>query len=88
MQLLVSLADQLAGRGIRAVKAYIYRLFFAAAAVLIGIGCLVAGIAYLASALWRSLAPLLGDMGADIMLGGAYAVLAVLLIAVGFRMAR
>lgn len=88
MQLLFSLADQLAGRGIRAVQAYIYRLFFAAVAVLIGIGCLVAGIAYLASALWRALAPHMGDAGADILVGSAYTVIAILLVAAGFRAAR
>lgn len=88
MQLLLSLADQSAGRGIRAVQAYIYRLFFAAAALLLGIGCLVAGIAYLASALWRALAPVMGNTGADILMGCAYAVMAILLIAAGFRAAR
>ena len=88
MQLLMTLADELAGRGIRAVQAYIYRLFFAAAAMLVGIGCVVAGLAYLASALWHALVPHLGNTGADILLGCAYAVMAVILIAMGFRAAR
>lgn len=85
---LASFADRLAEPVLAKVKQQIHRLMIATAIVAAGIAFLVAGIAYFASSLWHALVPVLGNVGADLLVGVLYAGLAGALLLGGLRMVR
>jgi hypothetical protein len=85
---LASFADRLAEPAFAKIKRQIHRLLLASAIVAAGIAFLVAGIAYFASSLWHALVPVLGNVGADLLLGALYAGVAAMLLLGGLRLVR
>ena len=85
---LASFADRLAEPALAKIKQQIHRLLMATAIVAVGVAFLVAGIAYFASSLWHALVPVLGNVGADLLLGVLYAGVAAALLLGGFRLVR
>jgi hypothetical protein len=80
--------ERLAEPAMRNVKNHIRQTLIAVAAIGTGVACLIAGLSYFASSLWHALAPHLGNVGADLVLGCSYAMAAVALIAWGLRSGR
>ena len=81
-------AGRLVEPALAKVKDQIHRLLVAAAILATGVACLVAGLAYIASSLWHALVPALGTVGADLLLGSLYAILASCLLMAGFGLAK
>ena len=70
------------------IKEQTYRVLIALALVAVGVACLITGLTYFASSLWHALEPHLGTIGADLVLGVGYSVIAVITIAVGLQRVR
>jgi len=70
------------------VKEHTHRILIALALVAAGVACLIAGLAYFASSLWHALEPHLGAVGADLVLGVGYSVIAVIAIMVGLQQVK
>ena len=70
------------------IRDQIHRLLVAAAVLATGVACLIAGLAYIAASLWHALVPALGTVGADLLLGSLYAILATCLLMAGFGLAK
>ncbi len=89
---LASFADGLAQPVLIGIKTKIrneaHRLLAAVTIVAAGIAFLVAGIAYFASSLWHALEPVMGTIGADLLLGCLYGGVAVALLMGGLRLVR
>jgi len=85
---LYAIADGLTGHAISKVKQSAHRLLMAGVTLALGVACLVAGLAYLASSLWHALVPAVGTVGADLILGTVYALVATALLVGGSRLAR
>ena len=83
-----SFVDRLAEPVFAKIKHQIHRLLIACAIVAAGIALLVTGMAYFASSLWHALVPALGTVGADLLLGFAYAGAAAALLLGGLRLGR
>lgn len=70
------------------VKIQVHRVLLAVALAATGVACIIVGLTYFASSLWHTMLPLIGSIGSDLLLGGLYVGLAVLLLLGGFRMVR
>ena len=88
LRFLAPILERLVEPAVRHVKSHIRQILGAVAAIGTGVACLVAGLAYFASSLWHALAPRLGNVGADLVLGCSYGTAAVALIILGLRMGR
>jgi hypothetical protein len=85
---LSTLADRLAEPALNKLRQQVHRFLMAAATLALAIGCLIAGLAYLASSVWHALVPMLGTVGADLVLGAVYVILATTLFWMGSKLAK
>jgi hypothetical protein len=81
-------ADRLAEPALTRIKDHIHAVLLAAAILALGVAFLVIGLGYLASSLWHALVPAIGTVGADLLLGAIYIMVAVSLFLAGSRLAR
>jgi zinc transporter ZupT len=79
---------RLADPVLREAKEQIRRLLIAVSFAATGVACVVVGLTYFASSAWHALVPAVGTVGADLILGFAYAVVAGGLLFVASRMVR
>jgi hypothetical protein len=88
MALLEPLAYRVTRPVVAEAKIQVRRLLIAIALCATGVACAVGGLAYAASSLWHALAPLIGTVWSDLLLGGLYAGLAAILLGLGFKAVR
>lgn len=89
---MLRLLDQIWGRlsrpVVEGIKDQIYRLIITVAVIALGIACLIICLSYFGTALRQSLVPVMGLVGADVLLGGLFGLVAAVLIFFGLRAAR
>jgi hypothetical protein len=85
---LSAFADRLAEPALTRIKDHIYALLLAAAVLGLGVAFLITGLGYLASSLWHALVPAIGTVGADLLLGAVYILVAISMFMGGARLAR
>jgi uncharacterized membrane protein required for colicin V production len=89
---MLRLLDQIWGRlsrpVVEGIKDQIYRLIITVAVIALGIACLIICLSYLGTALRQSLVPSMGLVGADVLLGGLFGLVAAVLLFLGLRGAR
>lgn len=82
--MLVHLTEPLIAEAKRELRRILIALSLAATAA----ACIVVGLTYFASSLWHALVPLIGTVGADVILGVAYALIAAPLLLIASKMTR
>lgn len=88
MQMLKLTLTQLSRPLLKRIEEHVYRLVIAVAVIALGISCLIICLAYLGTALRQSLVPVMGLVGADVLLGVIFGLVATVLIFLGLRAAR
>jgi hypothetical protein len=88
MTLLKPLAVRLTAPLVAEAKNQFHGVLVAFCLAATGIACVVTGLAYFASSLWHGLVPIIGTVGADLILGFSYAGVAAALLIGSVRMVR
>lgn len=88
LAILKPMAARLTEPVVAEVKIQLHRVLLAVSLGATGVACVIVGLTYFASSLWHALVPALGTVGADLVLGAAYAMVAATLLVLSFRLVR